>query len=139
MRLQLEHELQQALQVTVDVAEGIAKERANEHWETDSGSAVLSITGYNPEVERYDKNFGDWEYARDADYESPRHGNRARNFDPQRAIRQASREGDYEAYLTMFVHYAPKIDADQLLEEASDDSRGTFVRQVVLAVQRALV
>jgi hypothetical protein len=136
--MQLEREMQQALQKTAEVAEQIAKDKSGEFWDHDSHSAVESITGFNPEVEPFDKNFSNWEYAwGDPNYTSPEHGNPHTNFVP--VVEQESRNGDYEAYLTMFVEYADEIDGDKLIGEVTDDVGGTLGHQVAQAFKRAVV
>jgi len=137
IRMQMEREMQIALQRTAVVAEGIAKEQSGEFWANDSGSAAESITGFNPEIESPDRNFPNWAYAwNNPNYISPKNHNPYTNFIP--VVEQVKRDENYEAYLSMFVEYADKIGGDELLSEVIDDVGGTLANQVAAAFKRAL-
>lgn len=127
IRLALEPAAHIALERSAREAEDIAKEIAEDFWLDDTGSARASITGWNPKLSRHDKNFDDttWRAAQAGLIKSKYPWNAPENYRPQ--VESEDQEEEFEAYLSMFVKYAPDIaptfaGGEQLAVEAFKDT-----------------
>lgn len=114
LRANIERGAQEALDLLAVEAENILHDDVSwSFWVDDTGAARGSITGFNPEVSSFDKNFGDpdWVAARTGAKESKYTGwpyfITPANYTPHLAT--IGKPHAYEAYLTMFVKYAPEI------------------------------
>jgi len=152
MRRSLERATHVALNEFAEGGQEFAQEVVgfDDYWANDTGSARASITGYDPEVTDYDKNFDDpiWQAARSGALKSRYAGapyfNDPSNYEP--VVHRVPKEAEFEAYLTMFVEYAPDIEppggGEQLAVELFRDmlawSEPRFLREVAASLRSQL-
>ncbi len=108
--------LQQDLTGFAAYAEEMAKTESEGHWDSDSGSARASITGYSVNAENYDKNFqaAAWAAAQTPGYASPRWHNPAENFYPYDG--EDKDAGEVAVILAMFIGYGESLELGEPAE-----------------------
>jgi len=147
IRMQLPKEAHKGLNEAAENMAAFARVQATGYWIDDSGSARASITGFDPEVTDYDKNFDapEWKAAQSPGYASPRHGNPHTNFGAYAEAVQKKEE--YEAYLTAYVQYFDDIRPERgsgeelgkaLFQETMDVTQYIVLANLVSAIERAL-
>jgi len=148
IRMQLPKEAHRGLHDAAETLEGFARAQATLYWEDDSGSARASITGFDPAVSSFDKNFDapEWAAAREnPDYVSPHHHNPRSNFAEYTEAVQKKEE--YEAYLTAYVQYFDDIRPERgsgeelgkaLFQETMDVNQHLVLADIASAIERAL-
>lgn len=121
-------QLQQDLKRLANQIEALTVLEADGLWPDDSGSARASITAYSLGAESHDKNFAEWEYARQQGYVSPKWRNTADNFQPE--VNEVDVDGSIGILDTIFVQYAEKIGGAEALKGALDASAPGFANVV---------